>query len=159
MHRVRPRQILTHRGSCNPRGAGAEECTECESTGGYISVAGESGATSCTLCGPVSYADEPNHVCADCPAQTYSTFGVDECLVCPSAVYKSKQLTGQSSCDPCPPGTLNTLTTCLKCDSGTIAELYQTECTLCDGVGEYSDVQGGTYCKTWPKLLYIPPLS
>ncbi|GMI13360.1 hypothetical protein TrLO_g7955 [Triparma laevis f. longispina] len=121
----------------------------CESTGGYVSVAGESGATSCTLCGPGSYADEPNHVCADYQAQTYSTFGVDECLVCPSAVYKSKQLTGQSSCDPCPPGTLKTLTTCHKCDSGTIAELYQTECTLCDGVDEYSGVQGQPVPAEW----------
>ncbi|XP_038055058.1 sushi, von Willebrand factor type A, EGF and pentraxin domain-containing protein 1-like [Patiria miniata] len=80
---------------------GLEPCVQCEK-GSYQS---EAGSVSCQQCpvgqstariGSTSLLD-----CADmCPAGSFSTFGIQPCVLCPLHSYQPQQ--GQSSCHSCP---------------------------------------------------------
>ncbi|XP_038054961.1 sushi, von Willebrand factor type A, EGF and pentraxin domain-containing protein 1-like [Patiria miniata] len=80
---------------------GLEPCFQCEK-GSYQS---EAGSVSCQQCpvgqstariGSTSLLD-----CADmCPAGSFSTFGIQPCVLCPLHSYQPQQ--GQSSCHSCP---------------------------------------------------------
>ena len=63
---------------------GSATCTECHEKDGYVSLAGESGATQCTYCGPGYRSDKETNSCELCAAGKYSIGGSESCTICPA---------------------------------------------------------------------------
>ena len=126
---------------------GATSCSTCEHTDGWVSEAGESGAESCSYCGPGSYADISSHSCKPCEVGKYSVGGKNYCEICASG---TDGKTGATSCSPCPPGTVPSASgdTCKKCKKGKFALFDAKSCEDCDD-GFYSNEASG-FCLPCP---------
>eukprot|EP00519_Triparma_laevis_P003800 CAMPEP_0182496358 /NCGR_PEP_ID=MMETSP1321-20130603/5016_1 /TAXON_ID=91990 /ORGANISM="Bolidomonas sp., Strain RCC1657" /LENGTH=919 /DNA_ID=CAMNT_0024699959 /DNA_START=167 /DNA_END=2923 /DNA_ORIENTATION=+ len=129
---------------------GAATCDTCNHTEGFISHARNGdGNNACEYCGIGKYADLPTHKCKPCQHGTYSVGGVNQCLECEPGKFNLND--GASSCSPCEPGSVPDGTTgCTICTAGKYAAFGTTECTDCNGAGQYSNQDGSAACLTAP---------
>ena len=157
---------------------GSASCTICSETAGYVSLAGENGATQCTYCGPGHLADKDTNECKECevgkvrkscstapcspircilltsslaPSTSGSTRLVainNTCTVCSQGTYNFKA--GSSSCFTCSPGSVPIASVCTACKKGKYAQFGDTSCSVCFDNGQYSDTDGAAFCKTAP---------
>lgn len=68
---------------------------------------------------------------------------------CESGKFNSND--GASSCSPCEPGTVpNGATGCIECTAGSFAAFGATDCSSCNGGGQYSSSAGAAACSTAP---------
>jgi surface protein len=148
----RPTAARDGEDACNTGTAsigGADECSLCDGPGEY---ADETGLSACKIA-PAGFKPTSDHTGKEaCQAGEYSIGGKSSCTSCPSGKYSEYNVTsgavgckacdlgsispqGSSSCSPCPPPTYS--------DDG-------LACKQCDGEGQYSDVNGASFCKTSP---------
>ncbi|GMI16763.1 hypothetical protein TrLO_g12393 [Triparma laevis f. longispina] len=122
----------------------ASECATCNAGLGYVSGPGQS---QCSYCGAGKLADSSSNTCIDCEKGKSSTGGSDTCGNCETG---RRSDAGASSCNTCEPGEIPIDELCTKCSKGMYAEFSATECSECNGLGQYSDDDGAAVCSNAP---------
>ncbi|GMH78676.1 hypothetical protein TL16_g07898 [Triparma laevis f. inornata] len=133
------------------------DCAPCEGTGQY---ADEIGLSACKAAPAGTKPTSNRHNIENCLIGKYSLGGAEACTECEAGNFAPAEgATGCTVASTCPSGhyvitvsTPSTDTTCRICGTGMISPGgdYRTDCTWCNGEGEYSDVTGGNACKTVP---------
>ncbi|GMH83062.1 hypothetical protein TrST_g8014 [Triparma strigata] len=131
--------------------------SSCDSNGQYADELGLSACKS-SPAGKKPTADRQS--IESCPVGRYSSGGSDACTECMAGKFTDVEgTTGCTVASYCPPGhivkeasTPTTDTVCTICSTGLVSPGgdYRNLCIWCNGEGEYSDIEGGTACKSVP---------
>eukprot|EP00520_Triparma_pacifica_P000598 CAMPEP_0118644850 /NCGR_PEP_ID=MMETSP0785-20121206/7171_1 /TAXON_ID=91992 /ORGANISM="Bolidomonas pacifica, Strain CCMP 1866" /LENGTH=923 /DNA_ID=CAMNT_0006536661 /DNA_START=204 /DNA_END=2971 /DNA_ORIENTATION=- len=124
-------------------------CSDCNSTAGYVSIAGSNGASICEFCGAGFYADISTHECKECEVGKFSIGGKNKCEVCPAGTNTNNQVAA-TACEPCSPGSVTVDNICVQCEKGKYAAFGALTCSECSGEGEYAAEKGQAACFNAP---------
>ena len=124
-------------------------CKQCDKEGQYSNI---NSASFCKLAPPGFKPTTDYTGVIACPAGEYSIGGASTCTSCPAGKYSEHdEINGAIGCTACDLGSISSegSSSCIPCSPPTYSDDSIT-CKQCDGEGQYSDVNGASFCKTAP---------